>query len=163
MMVNLVAAFVPIAVGAIWYNPYLLGRLWSNSAGISKDKMTTGRLALTVVLSYIAGYYISRSLGSIVIHQRGIYSMLAGNPDMQDKGSALANTVQGLMDKYGHNFRTFKHGALHGSLTGLYFVLPVLVIIGLAECKKICWIAVHAAFWIMCLAIMGGIVCEYMP
>jgi hypothetical protein len=163
MMVNLAAAAVPVLVGAIWYNPYLLGRLWSDTAGIAKEKMSAGKLAITVVLAYIAGYYIARSLGSIVIHQHGLYSMLAGEPDMKDKTSELSKTVQGLMDKYGNNFRTFKHGALHGSLTGVYLILPVLVIIGFMECKKISWILIHGAFWVICLAVMGGIVCQYMP
>jgi len=163
MMVRLFAAGVPIVVGAIWYNPYLLGRLWSNGTGIAKEKMSAGKLALTIALAYIGSYYIARALGSVVIHQYGIYSMLAAEPDMQDKGSALANTVQGLMDKYGHDFRTFKHGAYHGMFMGLWVVLPVLVIIGFMECKKLCWIAVHAAFWVMCLALMGGIICQYMP
>ena len=163
MMVNLAAAAVPVLVGAIWYNPYLLGALWSNTAGIAKEKMTAGKLALTIILAYIGSYYIARSIGSIVIHQHGIYSMLAGEPDMQDKGSALAITVQGLMDKYGHNFRTFKHGAYHGMYLGLWVILPVLVIIGFMECKKISWILIHAAFWVICLALMGGIVCAYMP
>ena len=162
-MVNLAAAAVPIAVGAIWYNPYLLGALWSNTAGIAKEKMTAGKLALTVILAYIGSYYVAMALGSIVIHQHGIYSMLAGEPEMKDKTSALATTVQGLIDKYGNNYRTFKHGAYHGYHAGLYIILPVLVIIGFMECKKISWILIHAAFWVICLALMGGIICAYMP
>jgi hypothetical protein len=163
LMVNLTAAAVPVVVGAIWYNPYLLGAIWGGTAGIAKEKMNPGRVLLTIALTYIAGYYIAGSLGSIVIHQHGLYGMLAGDPDMKDKTSALAQTVQGLMDKYGHNYRTFKHGAYHGMWTGICFILPVLVIIGFTECKKITWILIHAAFWVICLALMGGIICEYMP
>ncbi len=163
LQVKLFAAFVPIVVGAIWYNPYLFGKLWGSSVGLAAERTSAARVAVIVIITYIAGFYIAGALGSIVIHQRGIYSMLAGDPDMKDKGSALYNTVQGLMDKYGHNFRTFKHGALHGSFTGLYLVLPVLLVIGLLERKKLCWVFVHGAFWVMTLAVMGGIICEYMP
>jgi hypothetical protein len=163
LQVQLLAALVPVVFGLIWYNPYLLGKVWE-MCGVPTVKMGTGKLALTVVLTYIAGYYIaSHVLGSIVIHQRGIYSMLAGNPDMHDKSSALYNTVQGLMDKYGTNYRTFKHGAYHGFFTGLYLVLPILLVTGLIESKRVCSVLVHAAFWTACLAVMGGIICQYMP
>ena len=67
------------------------------------------------------------------------------------------------MDKYGHNYRTFKHGALHGVFTGLYLIFPVLLITGLWQNKKFGWVLVHAAFWILCVTLMGGIVCQYMP
>ena len=163
LQVQLFAALVPVVFGIIWYNPYLLGKVWE-MCGVPPVKMGTGKLVLTAVLTYVAGYFIAAHvLGSIVIHQHGVYSMLAGDPDMRDKNSALYNTVQGLMDKYGHNFRTFKHGALHGSFTGLYLVLPILLVIGLIENKKLCWIMVHSAFWTACLAVMGGIICQYLP
>ena len=161
LIVNLCAALVPLVLGAIWYNPNLLGRLWGSALGMTP--LPPARLALTVVLTYAAGYYIARSLVPIVIHQNGLHDMNAGDPDLKDKSSALSITVQGLMDKYGHNYRTFKHGALHGFFTGLYLILPVLLIVGLWEHKKISWILIHAAFWILCVTIMGGIVCQYMP
>ena len=125
--------------------------------------MTAGKLALSIIFTYVAGFYIARSLGSVVIHQHGVYAMLANEPDVHVKGTELYNTVQGLMDKYGNNFRTFKHGALHGSLTGVYLVLPILLVVGFWDCKKPVWLFMHATYWIMCLAVMGGIVCAYMP
>jgi hypothetical protein len=162
LQVNLLAALVPVVMAVLWYSPFLLGRLWSKLGFATTQKSPT-QVALTLVATYIAGYYIARSLGSIVIHQHGLYGMLAGDPDMQDKTSALSITVQGLMDKYGHNYRTFKHGAFHGYNTGLKLVLPIFVVAGLVQSQKICWILVHSVFWIICLAIMGGIVCQYMP
>ena len=162
MQIIFLAALVPVVIGLLWYNPFLLGRLW-NKLGVSLTLNSPAQIALTVVATYVAGYYIARMLGGIVIHQHGIYSMLAGDPDMKDKTSALSVTVQGLMDKYGHNYRTFKHGAYHGYNMGLKFVLPVFVVAGFVESKKIGWILIHSAFWIASLAVMGGIVCQYMP
>jgi len=163
MLVNLYAGLVPVVVALIWYNPYLLGRLWGSQVGFAKDTFTVTKIAIVSVLTLIAGYNIANSLGSIVIHQHGIYSMLAGNPDVRTPGTELYNTVQGLMDKYGRNYRTFKHGAFHGMNTGLYFVLPLLLIVGVIENRKVSWILVHAAYFTICLALMGGIVCAYMP
>jgi hypothetical protein len=163
MLVNLGAATVPVLFGAIWYNPYLLGMLWPVEVGLNKERITPGKLALIVVLTYAAGYYIARTMGGIVIHQHGLYSMLAGVPDMKDSSSELSKTVQGLMDKYGNNFRTFNHGAYHGMWTGLYFAFPIILITGLVESKKVSWILIHSLFWMACLVVMGGIVCAYMP
>lgn len=163
LQINLLAAWVPVVLGIVWYNPYLLGRVWKSLTGMAIPEMSPLKFIVTVIVTYVGGYYITRIMGNIVIHQRGLYSMLANQPDVHTQGTELYNTVQGLMDKYGHNYRTFKHGAFHGYLTGLYMVTPILVITGLAEWKKIGWMLVHAAFWIASLALMGGIICAYMP
>ena len=162
-MVNLSAALVPVVLALIWYNPYLFGRLWGKEAGFTKESLTVTKVLLIAVLTFIAGYNIANALGSIVIHQHGVYAMLAGNPDVHTKGTQLNTTVQWLMDNYGQNYRTFKHGAYHGYNTGLYFVLPLLLIIGVVENKRVWWILIHAAYFTACLALMGGIVCGYMP
>ena len=165
MMVNLIAAFVPLVVGAVWYNPMVFGKMLMKANGVEvKTPMPPARAAIAFLLTYIGSYFIaSHVLGSIVIHQRGLFGMLAGNPDVHTQGTELYNTVTGLMDKYGSNFRTFKHGALHGSFTGLYLVFPVIGIIALSEPKSIVWVVVHSVYWILCLAVMGGIICAYMP
>lgn len=163
MQINLLAALVPVLVAILWYSPFGLGPLWGK-IGVPIEKKSPGHVAALLAITYVAGYFIaSHILRGIVIHQSGVYSMLAGDPDMKDKNSALFITVQGLMDKYGHNYRTFKHGAFHGYLVGLYLILPLLVIIGLAEKRKISWMLVHAVYATICLAVMGGIICQYMP
>jgi hypothetical protein len=165
LLVNLAAALVPLVVGAIWYNPMIFGKILMKANGVTnKEKMSAAKMAIVFVLTYIGSYFIvTRALGSIVIHQRGLFGMLANQPDLHTQGTDLYNTVQGLMTKYGTNFRTFKHGALHGSFTGLFLVFPVLGIIALYEPKPIAWVAIHTIYWIICLAIMGGIICAYMP
>ena len=161
MIVNLCAALVPLVLGAIWYNPNLLGKLWGSA--LNTSPLSPAKLAITVLLTFVAGYYIARSLSPIVIHQNGLHGMLAGDPDLQNKSSALSIMYQTLMDKYGRNYRTFKHGAWHGLFIGLYLILPVLVVVGLWENKKVSWILIHASFWTLCITIMGGIVCQFMP
>jgi len=165
LMVNLIAALVPVVIGGIWYAPFVFGNILKKANGnADKPAQSGGRMALGLLVTYVGGYYIaSHVLGSIVIHQHGLYSMLAGNPDVHTPGTELYNTVQGLMDKYGSNYRTFKHGAFHGGFTGLYLVFPILAIIAMFEPKSWKWVAIHSLYWIACLAIMGGIICAYMP
>jgi len=165
LIVNLVAALVPIVVGFIWYNPMVFGNILIKANGKeNREKPSPGKLVFSLLVTYLASFFIaSRVLGSIVIHQHGFHGMLANQPDLNVPGTDLYNTVHGLLDKYGSNFRTFKHGALHGSLTGLFLVFPILGIIAVHEPKPFIWVAIHSAFWIACLAIMGGIICQYMP
>ena len=165
LMVNLAAALVPVLLGFIWYAPFVFGNILKKANGnADKPAQSAGRMGLGLLFTFAGSYYIaSHVLGSIVIHQHGLYGMLAGNPDVHTPGTELYNTVQGLMDKYGNNYRTFKHGALHGSFTGLYLVFPILGIIAIFEPKSIAWVVIHSLYWIACLAIMGGIICAYMP
>ena len=37
-----VAAIVPLLIGAIWYNPSVLGTAWMKASGMTEEKMKTG-------------------------------------------------------------------------------------------------------------------------
>jgi hypothetical protein len=65
------------------------------------------------------------------------------------------------MADYGMTFRTFKHGALHGFITGMLFLFPVLAINALFERKSWKYIIINSAYWLLCVTIMGGIVCGW--
>jgi hypothetical protein len=162
-IVNLASAFIPLIVGFIWYNPKVFGALLKKAERIPNEDVNQGHAPWVYLLTYIGSYYIAGALGGIVIHQRGLLSMLANQPDLHTAGTALNTNVQGLLDQYGTNFRTFKHGALHGFYTGLYLALPVLGIIALFEKKNWLYIFIHGAYWIVCLTLMGGVICAYMP
>jgi Protein of unknown function (DUF1761) len=163
LLVNLGAALIPLLVGYVWYHPRLLGSILKSSGDVHTEKLSTGHAWWVYPLAYIACYFIAGSLGSVVIHQYGLPSMLANQPDLHTAGTALNTTAQALLDKYADNFRTFKHGAFHGYHLGLYLVLPVIAVITLFEKKKWTYLAIHGAYWIICLALMGGVICAYMP
>lgn len=161
--VDLGAALIPLVIGYIWYHPKLLGSVLKDSGDVNAEKLQTGHAWWVYPLAYIGCYFIAGSLHSIVIHQYGIRSMLANQPDLHTAGTALNTTVQALLDKYADNYRTFKHGALHGAFTGVYLILPILAVITLFEKKRWTYLAIHGVYWIICLALMGGVVCAYMP
>ena len=62
---------------------------------------------------------------------------------------------------YGENFRTFKHGALHGTIAGIFFALPVFGIIALFERRSWKYVLIHLGFWVITLALMGGVLCQW--
>jgi hypothetical protein len=162
-IVDLCAALIPLVIGFIWYHPKVLGSVIKAANGVTGENANAGHKPWVYLLTYVVSYFIARSLGSVVIHQYGLLSFLANEPDVHVAGTPLNITVQGLLDKYGDNYRTFKHGAYHGYQMGLYLVAPIIAIITLFEKRKWTWLLVHAGYWIVCLALMGGVVCAYMP
>ncbi len=92
----------------------------------------------------------------------GIFSTLATDPiALENPNSEVGALLANLTAKYGHNFRTFKHGALHGALSGLLFATPVLAINSLFEKKTFQYVAIHAGYWIVTLALIGGVICAF--
>ena len=67
---------------------------------------------------------------------------------------------QDFLAQYGDRFRTFGHGALHGSMVGLLIVLPVMGTNALFEKKSIKYVMINAGYWTITLALMGGILCQ---
>ena len=65
------------------------------------------------------------------------------------------------MNDYGDAFRTFKHGAFHGILAGLFISLPVIATNCLFEQKSFKYAAITSGYWIVVMSIMGGIICAW--
>ena len=66
-----------------------------------------------------------------------------------------------FFETYGNRFRTFKHGALHGTIAALFFSLPILGTMSLFERKGFRYIAIHVGYWVVTLALMGGALCQF--
>ncbi len=160
-MIILVAALVPMVLGFVWYNPKVFGNAWKAAAGTSEMTMKGGHSALVFGLSFFLSLLLAFSLQFMVIHQWSIYSILANEPGITDPTSEVSLMVQDFMAKYGTNFRTFKHGALHGTIAGIMIALPILGTNAMFEGKGFKYIAVNCGYWIVCLALMGGIICAF--
>ncbi|MCE9539369.1 MAG: DUF1761 domain-containing protein [Bacteroidetes bacterium] len=160
-MIILVTALVPMILGFIWYNPKVLGTVWMNAAGITEDKMKGANMALIFGLSFFLSFLLAMSVQFMVIHQYSMYSILANEPGITDPTSEVSLMIRDFMAKYGTNFRTFKHGALHGTLAGFMIALPILGTNAMFERKGFKYIAVNCGYWIVCLALMGGIICAF--
>lgn len=66
-----------------------------------------------------------------------------------------------FMADYGHAYRTFKHGALHGFMTRLFLALPMIGINAQFEGKSWKYILINAGYFTVCFTIMGGIICAW--
>lgn len=155
------AALVPLVIGFIWYNPKTLGNMWMKAAGLTEESLKDFNMAKVFILTYVFSFMAGLVLQSMVIHQYGVFSALMNEPGFGEKGSEIMLYIEDFMSKYGNNFRTFGHGALHGTIAGLFLILPVIAVNGLYEKKSFAYIAINTGFWTLSLALMGGIICAY--
>ena len=155
------AALVPLIIGAIWYNPKVLGTAWMNASGVTEEKMKGANMGVIFGLTLLFSFFISLALYSIVIHQAHVYSILATEASAKDPASELGKWLADFNSRFGTYYRTFKHGVFHGTIAGILFALPVLAINALFERQGFKYIAINAGYWIISLALMGGIICQW--
>ncbi|MEI6488607.1 MAG: DUF1761 domain-containing protein [Bacteroidota bacterium] len=160
-MIIIIAALVPMIVGFIWYNPKTLGNAWMKAADVSPEKMKGANMAVIFGVSLLLSFLLAMELQFLVIHQFSVYSILANEPGIKDPNSDISKYLSDFMLKYGNNFRTFKHGAFHGTIAGIMLSLPIIGINSLFERKGFKYIAINVGFWIVCMALMGGLICAY--
>lgn len=156
-----VAALVPLVMGFIYYHPKAFGTKWMNLCGLTKETLENGNMAVIFGTSYILSFLLSFFLFTLVVHQTDLYSTLINEPGFGEDGSAIMNYINDFMTNYGDRFRTFKHGALHGGLVGGFVALPILLTNALFERKGFAYGFLNAGYWIITLAIMGGILCQW--
>jgi hypothetical protein len=151
----IVAAASALVIGFVWYNPKVFGIVWMREAEMTEDKMKGTNMAKIFGLALVFAFLLSMALPSIVIHQMGAFSLMGGDP------SLALPSYEAFVNDYSDAFRTFKHGALHGVLTGVFIALPILGTNALFERKSAKYIFINGGYWIVTLAIMGGIICAW--
>ena len=157
----LAAALIPMLMGFIWYNPKVMGTVWMKEAGIEEDKMKGANMPLIFGLSFLFSFFFAFAVQFMVIHQFHLGSILLGEKGLEDPTSEVGMLLSAFMGKYGNNYRTFKHGALHGIIAGISIALPILGINALFERKTFKYIAIHVGYWTISLSLMGGIICAF--
>lgn len=158
----LVAALVPTIIGFIWYNPKVFGKAWMAAADMTEEKMKGANMPLIFGVSFVLSVMLALSLNNIVIHQSNLPGVFIDSNGVPAPDSEAGQYIADFMAKYGTLHRTFSHGAFHGVLIVLFFGLPVLGTNALFERKGFKYIAVNTGYWMLTIAIMGGIICGWM-
>lgn len=151
----LVAALSTLVVGFIWYNPKVFGNIWMKESGMTEEKMKGANMVMIFGMSVVYAFFISFILQMLTIHQFGALGMIGG--DVANAKPSYA----AFMSDYGDVFRTFKHGALHGFMTGLFLAIPIIGTNALYERRTWKYTLVTGGFWVVCFMIMGGIICAW--
>lgn len=153
----LVAALSSFVVGYVWYNPKVFGTIWMNEIGMTDEKAKQGNMAKIFGLTFIFAFLLAFIMPTFVIHQFGALGMVGGPSEV---GKALPSYAAFMAD-YGSVFRSYKHGALHGAMIGLFVALPVIATNCLFEQKSFKYAAITSGYWIVVMTIMGAIICGW--
>ena len=159
-LITAIAGLVPLVVGFIWYGP-LFKNAWMKEVGFTDESMKGSNMALIFGLSYVLSFLMAFVLQTLVIHQWGVQSTLMGEAGFAEQTGDAFIYVQKFMANYGDRFRTFGHGALHGTMIGLLIGLPILGTQALFERKSFKYVAINAGYWVVTLALMGGVICQW--
>ncbi|SFC96427.1 DUF1761 domain-containing protein [Algibacter pectinivorans] len=151
----LVAAVSALVVGFIWYNPKVFGNAWMQAAGLTEEQLKGANMAKIFILAFIFAFLLAMTMMQMSIHQTGALSLIGG-----DASKALPSYTAFMAD-YGDAFRTFKHGALHGTMAGIFVALPIIGTNALFERKGAKYIFINSGYWIVTLGVMGAIVCGW--
>lgn len=151
-----VAALTTLLVGFIWYGP-LFGKAWMKETGLTEEDLKKGSMVKIFGLTYIFSVMIGMVMQLLTIHQFGALGMVGG-PELE---ASAQPSYAAFMADYGTAFRTYKHGALHGFMSGLFLAFPLIAINGLFERKSWKYILIHSGYWTLVMTIMGAIVCGW--
>ncbi len=158
----LVAALVPMVMGFIWYNPKVLGNAWMKAAGLDEEKLKGANMPLIFGLSFVFSFLLAFFIQPMVIHQFHIMSSFYDYQEqIKDATTSEGALFKQVMDLVGSGHRTFGHGMLHGVMSGLFVVMPIIATGAMFERKGFKYIAINAGYWIISMGIMGGIVCGW--
>ncbi|WP_242130994.1 DUF1761 domain-containing protein [Aestuariivivens marinum] len=150
----LVAAVSALVVGFIWYHPKVFGNTWMKAADITEEKMKGANMAKIFIMALIFAFLLAMSIMPMVIHQMGAHSLAKGE-------LGVLPSYDAFMADYVNEFRTFKHGAFHGVLAGIFIALPILGTNALFERKSTKYILINSGYWIVTMGIMGAIICGW--
>jgi hypothetical protein len=153
----LVSSLTTLLLGFVWYHPKLFGTVWMNESGMTEEKAKQGNMAKIFGLTIFYSLMIAFLMPALTNHQMGALGMIGGPEFIETAKPSYA----AFLADYGDAFRTFKHGALHGFMTGLFLALPITAINALFEQKSWKYILINAGFWMVSLTIIGAIVCGW--
>ncbi|HYD19889.1 MAG TPA: DUF1761 domain-containing protein [Flavipsychrobacter sp.] len=156
------ATLIPLIIGFIWYNPKVFGSAWMKATGITEEQAKNANMFKIFGLTIVFSFMIAMIMNSLVIHQYGLLSLIADDPNaLKDPAAKSTIWFNQSMAEYGTVFRTFKHGAFHGFLISLMLVLPVIGTNALFERKGAKYIFINWGYWAISLMLMGGTICQW--
>lgn len=125
----IIATLTPTIVGMIYYHPKVFGTIWMKSIGLSEEDFKKQNRIVLFIVSLIMSFILS-------------FSLLNFNNTFGQEGE----------------FDTFGHGAFHGIVVSLFIIMPVLIMGGMYELKKFKILVINMVYWIITLALIGGVV-----
>lgn len=156
-LILLASAFIPFVLAMVWYSPSLFGGdAWNKMANIPKEVSDTKQPMWKVMTSIIFNFLLANGLYGLCIHQGGVFSLVGGDVALLKTGVGAE-----FMAAYGDAFLSFGHGVLHAVLGTIMFVFPILMYATIFERKGAKYFWVNFGFWLISLALMGGVIGQW--
>ena len=160
-LATFVASLVPMLVGAIYYNPKVVGTAWMKATGMTEEKAKTANMAKVFGLSFVFSFLLAIMMNMLVIHQMSIPGVFQNGPNPPSPDSEEGKFLAEFISKYGTLHRTFTHGMVHGLMGGLFIALPIIGTNSLFEMKSWKYILINTAYWCISMMLMGGVICAW--
>jgi hypothetical protein len=161
ILIVFAASLIPMVVGFVWYNPKVLGTAWMKAADVTEDKIKDANMAKIFGLAFLFSFFVAFIMQLLVIHQFHVMALLTNQPDSANPNSEASLMLAKFTELFGTSYRTFKHGAFHGFMAGLFLAMPIIGTNALFERKGFKYIAINAGYWIISMALMGGVICAF--
>ncbi len=155
MYMYLVAALIPMVVGFLYYSPMLFGKAWMSTNNFTEEYLKEGNMGVILGVSFLLSAMFAMALGNSVVHQTSVAGLLV--PEIMDTSSAAFADLKAFMGKYGDRHRTFSHGAVHGVINAIFFILPIIGINALFERRGWKYIGIHFGYWLITVVLMAGL------
>ena len=148
----LVSALVPTIMGFIWYHEKTFGKAWAAGAGMTKEKMNSGNMAVIFGVAILFSLLLAMGMNVQSVHDFQVAGSMyyATNGTMEpEAGSELAQWFEYFKTNLAPANHVFSHGAAHGMLVGIMLVLPIIVNNALFERRGWKYILINAGYWII--------------
>lgn len=156
-----ISAVIPLLIGSIYYNPRVLGKAWLSAAGLSEEDASKGSMTKVFLLTYLFGLFVSYIIYLFAVHQSSVFQLFM-HEILIDKNVELSSYFNEFMDSYGDKHRTFGHGVIHGVEITFFMGLGMIGINSLFERRPMKYLWIHLGYWVICGALMGGVLCAWM-
>lgn len=123
------ATLTPMIMGFVYYHKALFGNAWMASIGLTEEKIKEANMGVTMGVSLVMSFLIAFFMTNFC------------NGEGQE----------GVFD-------TYAHGATHGAIISIFFVIPIFITNGLFEQKSWTNMLINAGYWLITLSIVGAIV-----
>lgn len=138
-MALICATLVPMAMGFIYYHPAVMGNVWMQSNGFTKESIGKGPKPALYLLALVASFMLAFFMWGWTTGAGGVDKMQVIDP----------------ID--GHSYETFVHGVFHGIAFSIMVLLPILVTIKIFEMRSWKWAMVNWGYWSITVILMNGI------
>ncbi len=125
----ILATITPVSIGIIYYNKAIFGKAWSDSNNLIDNYAKKSNTPILVIISIIFSFLLA---------------------------FFLLNFNNGGINQEGQ-FDTFSHGAWHGAFIAITVASPIVLLNSLFGTKSWKTVLINILYWIITLALMGGI------